>query len=99
MPTGQTTTYSFDLLNRLTTVAKPDNTTVSYSYDANGNKLTMVDGRGTTIYTYNAIGALTSVATPAGESYALYGGRVRGRSSSWRSSRLFGHFTRQSPDR
>ncbi len=49
-PRGNTTSYSFDALNRLTSVTVPVSSGVtiatSYGYDANGNLTRSADGRG-----------------------------------------------------
>ena len=34
-------TYSYDTLGRLTRIAYPDGTSIDYTYDANGNRLTL----------------------------------------------------------
>lgn len=49
------TTYIYDKLNRLKTVTYPDERgTVTYAYDAAGNRLTMITPQGTTNYKYDA---------------------------------------------
>jgi RHS repeat-associated core domain len=53
-----TTSYEYDVLNRLVTVTEPDDKTTDYSYDAAGNRETQTIGDGSTVttttYTYNA---------------------------------------------
>jgi len=63
-----TTTWSYDLLGRLTTVNGPQST-VSYAYDAAGNRtrLTYPDGKEVT-YTYDPANRLTKVADWSGKS-------------------------------
>jgi RHS repeat-associated protein len=65
---GRTTTDSHDADNRVTAVSYSDGTTpdVSYTYDADGNRLSMTDGTGTTTYTYDADGRLTSTTDGVG---------------------------------
>ena len=40
-PTGanQTTGYTYDANNRLTAITRPDGSTVSFTYDADGNRV------------------------------------------------------------
>jgi len=60
-PSG-TTTYTYDELNRLTSVIYPIGSpaNVSYTYDAMGNRLTLTEGGVTTNYAYDAADRLTS---------------------------------------
>ena len=67
---GATTTFNYDVLNRLTGISYSDGTpTVSYSYDADGNRTLMTDGTGTTMYTYDGRNRLTQV-THGTDSYS-----------------------------
>lgn len=60
-PAKRTTTYKYDPANRLTEVTyssgKP--ATVTYEYDKDGDRTKMVDGTGTTKYTYDQLDRLT----------------------------------------
>jgi YD repeat-containing protein len=85
-PLGQTTTFSYDALNRLTGIAYSDPGTpdVTYGYDAHGNRTSMQDGTGTTSYVYDELDRLLSVTSPAtpsdktvGYRYDLDGNRTR----------------------
>ncbi|MFN8525664.1 MAG: RHS repeat-associated core domain-containing protein [Chloroflexota bacterium] len=58
----QTTTVTRDILNRVTQVAYPGVTAISYQYDRDGRRTTMVDGTGQADYAYDALGRLTSVS-------------------------------------
>ncbi|NIN69688.1 MAG: hypothetical protein GTO63_34385, partial [Anaerolineae bacterium] len=55
-----TITYSYDPLYRLTSASYSSRETYSYSYDAVGNRLTMVYPGGTVNYTYDVANRLTS---------------------------------------
>jgi RHS repeat-associated protein len=58
-----TTTRSYDANSRLTAIVYSDSTpTVSFTYDAVGNRLSMTDGAGTASYTYDAVDRLTQVS-------------------------------------
>lgn len=66
-----TSTYAYDALNRLTSISYPDTTqNVSYTYDSGtgcsngiGRLCQMTDASGTTDYSYDARGNLTSQTT------------------------------------
>jgi RHS repeat-associated protein len=66
---GKQTTYSYDSLNRLlrkTPHASLNEPVVNFTYTPTGQRATMVDGSGTTTYTYNNRDRLTSKSTPQG---------------------------------
>lgn len=71
--TTDTYTYSYDPADRLVRVEKNGAPVATYTYDANGNRLTRTDADGTTIATYDALDRLTSYGpttfshTPNGE--------------------------------
>jgi len=69
-PSGAGTTYSYDPANELTGISYSDGTTpdVSFSYDADGQRVVMANGSGTTSYSYDADGRLTSSTNGAGAS-------------------------------
>lgn len=57
----QTRSFVYDSLSRLTSATNPENGTVSYSYDNNGNMLTRLDARSvTTTMAYDALNRITS---------------------------------------
>jgi len=58
--------YTYDELNRRTSETQPGSVTHSYTYDRNGNMLTLSDDAGTTTYSYNADNTLHDVAEPGG---------------------------------
>ncbi|MBZ5554968.1 MAG: hypothetical protein LAO21_19810, partial [Acidobacteriia bacterium] len=62
MQGGQTRSFSYDSLKRLTTATNPESGTVNYtSYDGNGNLLSKTDARGIiTSYQYDALNRLTN---------------------------------------
>ncbi len=68
--TGRTVDYTYDALYRLTeediTDAVLGNQTISYTYDAFGNRLTKIDATGVTSYTYDANDRLLTETTPLG---------------------------------
>jgi RHS repeat-associated protein len=60
----QTTRYAYDLLDRVTSITYHDSATITYTYDPNGNVLTMADNTGTTSYQYDALNRLTKETLP-----------------------------------
>jgi RHS repeat-associated protein len=70
---GNTTTYSYDAVGRLTRTAFSDGTpAVAYTYNGVGQVLTRVDGSGTTTYGYDQMGRLTSRVNTAGGGTIAY---------------------------
>lgn len=61
-PSGATETRTYDAGGRLTkkTYSRADTATVSYTYNAAGQRLSMTDATGTTTYTYDTAGRLSS---------------------------------------
>ena len=68
----KTNTFGYDALNRLLSMALSDGKSVAYTYDAVGNRLTMLDWRGTTTYSYDLLNRITSVQTPDWQDGWLY---------------------------
>jgi RHS repeat-associated protein len=62
-PTGRTTTYGHDPENQMVSISYSDAKTpgVTYAYSADGRRTSMVDGTGTTSYSYDSLGRLTGV--------------------------------------
>jgi RHS repeat-associated protein len=59
---GQTRTFVYDSLKRLTSATNPESGTVSYQYDANGNLTQKTDARNiVTTYVYDALNRNTTV--------------------------------------
>jgi RHS repeat-associated protein len=72
---GYTTTYAYDTLNRrlrATPDARLGTAPVEWSYTATGQRATMTDASGTTVYTYDARDRLLSKATPVGTLFYTY---------------------------
>jgi RHS repeat-associated protein len=58
--TWATSTYGYDLADRLTSVKDPENNTITYTYDLAGRRFTEVDPhRGNRIYVYDDAGNVT----------------------------------------
>jgi RHS repeat-associated protein len=57
------TKYGYDLLNRLTSWTVPSGQVTQYSYDAVGNRVTMVSSAGTTAYTYDDADQMLTAGT------------------------------------
>jgi RHS repeat-associated protein len=69
-PAERTTTYRYDPANRLIEKTYSDGTTpnVEYEYDADGNKLKMIDGTGTSNYHYDELDRLSEATDGHGDS-------------------------------
>ncbi|HRV75671.1 MAG TPA: DUF6531 domain-containing protein [Caldisericia bacterium] len=61
---GDTTSYTYDDLNRLTKIAYSLTDDVDFTYDNASRLISMVDSIGTTEWTYNDIGRITSTDDP-----------------------------------
>jgi RHS repeat-associated protein len=61
---GNTTTYTYDNLNRRDSETLPGARTNCYAYDKNGNLISVADGSGTTSYTYDEINRLKTIVSP-----------------------------------
>lgn len=73
---GRVTTYGYDAMNRLR-YRVPDSSlgepTIEFTYNGNGQRETMRDATGTTIYNYDGRGQLSTKQTPFGTlSYSYY---------------------------
>lgn len=66
-PNKNTINYTYDELNRLIKITYPDDSAVSFSYDANSNRLKMIDSLGMTNYQYDALNRLTGYTDPFGK--------------------------------
>lgn len=67
--TDQTTTFSYDLMNRLLTVTDADNQTTAYDYDAHGNLIMVTDAKtpaGITQFAYDEFDRLSQTTDPLG---------------------------------
>jgi RHS repeat-associated protein len=73
---GNTTTYTYNLADRITKVAYtggPSPVTVSYAYDGAGNVKTRTDSSGTTTWTYDGRNLITSRTATSGGGTLTYG--------------------------
>lgn len=68
LPDGKVTSYTYDAADQLKTIGYSDTATpgVTYGYDNNGRRTSMVDGTGTSSYTIDSLGRLTSNTNGAG---------------------------------
>lgn len=65
-PAGRNIVMRYDPLNRMAEKRYNGELFASYTYDANGNRATMTDARGTTTYTYDPLNRLKVSTDPAG---------------------------------
>ncbi len=57
---GQTRSFSYNSLSRLTSAANPESGTINYQYDPNGNLISKIDVRGVAVsYVYDALNRIT----------------------------------------
>jgi RHS repeat-associated protein len=74
------TRYAYDAADRLTTLTNPDGTSLTFTYNANGQRTSMRDSTNfVTNYTYDAAGRLASLNSGTGASIVLYAYDANGR--------------------
>jgi len=66
---SQTTTYTYDPIDRVTSIAYADSTSIGYGYDGSGNRTSMTDQTGTTTWGYDARNRQTSKSSPQAGSF------------------------------
>ncbi len=82
-PQGQVTSYSYDAANQMVGVTYSDGRTpnVSFAYDADGQRVRMTDGTGTSLWAYDSLNRLTESINGAGAS-VRYGHDFKGQLTS-----------------
>ena len=81
-PNGVTATNTFTPLDQVATTSYSDSThSVSDTYDADGNRTAMTDASGTSTYSYDPFGELTSTQNGAGKTVS-YGYDSQGNATS-----------------
>jgi RHS repeat-associated protein len=78
-PMSRTTTYGYDTANQLKSITFSDLKTpnFSFSYDNDGQRLSMADGTGTTSYSYDSLHRLTQ-STNGASQQVVYGYDLNG---------------------
>ena len=78
-PVGRTTTYGYDTANQLKSISYSDLKTpnVSFTYDSDGQRLSMADGTGTSTYSYDSLHRLTQ-STNGASQQLQYGYDLKG---------------------
>jgi RHS repeat-associated protein len=66
-PRGFTTQYRYDLLDRLEEIEYPDGRNVKYSYDLSGNRTSIEDWQGVTLFEPDEFGQIKKVTFPNGK--------------------------------
>ncbi|MGB8343537.1 MAG: RHS repeat-associated core domain-containing protein [Ktedonobacteraceae bacterium] len=64
---GQVTTFTYDALDHLTKITYNDNTSITYSFDNEGNVTSEADNTGTTTFQYDADNRVTKKTLPGGQ--------------------------------
>ncbi|WP_221392022.1 RHS repeat-associated core domain-containing protein [Dyadobacter sp. NIV53] len=66
-PDGKQISFTYDKHNQLVSITPEGEAKIAFEYDANGNRTRMVDQRGDTQYTYDALGQIKQVTYPGGK--------------------------------
>jgi RHS repeat-associated protein len=82
-PQGQITSYSYDAADELSAISYSDGTTpsVSFGYDANGQRTSMRDGTGASLFEYDSLNRLIGATDGAGNTVG-YGYDIKGQLTS-----------------
>lgn len=67
LPNGTVIRYGYDNLDRLQSITYPDNSTVTFAYDFDGNRTGMMDALGTSSAQYDELGRMTSYTNAFGQ--------------------------------
>ena len=74
------TNYTYDAADRLTSLTNPDGTSLTFTYNANGQRTSMRDSTNfVTNYTYDAVGRLSTLTNGSGATIVSYTYDANGR--------------------
>jgi YD repeat-containing protein len=86
---GQTRSFAYDSLGRMTQATNPESGTTNYTYDGNGNLLTRTDARNiTTTYQYDSLNRPMQISYNDGTSTVYYTYDMSGANSAGRLTQV-----------
>lgn len=68
---GEVLTYEYDALNRRTSIGFPAGVSTGFTYFDDGRMKSMIDGLGTTTWTYTALGQVETATDPFGQTLSF----------------------------